>query len=538
MVQPVTDYAQGTVDIKFNGSTANVNVPDTVTNVIYNIDGAKVAIVSTTTDKEYTYRVHGVSDNGSLTITGSYKLVLQLDGVALTNNSSGAAIDVQCGKNIDVVIADGTVNTLCDSYFGSQKAALYFKGHPEFKGGGTLNVTGRLGHAISAKEEMQLKPSLGIINILGAVKDGFHCGRDVNSAEHNFFEMKGGTINITNVMGDGIDCGDYGSLRIFGGSLSINVGNDATGLKADSVITVSEGSINISVNGNDSEAIRSRYAVNIDGGKTSIVVNGDGSKGIKGKCLTDTDTDATVRNGGYLNINGGTIDILAIGGNLIDKALKDTTKCMAISVDANLKQTGGDVCLTANGPEARTHNVKGAETHSGGTFVVRQAPWQFNAADYRYDMTLYAVISDNGQMLGTYDNVAVGAFIGDDCAGIAQPIGNILQLRVYSNDTAAQTVTFRFYNYDKQQEYALTTHETVTFQEAAAPWLPDTPLVLSTAIKGDVNADGTVDVADISSVIDCMAGKTNVDSKKADVNADQIVDVADIAAIIDIMAGK
>ena len=57
--------------------------------------------------------------------------------------------------------------------------------------------------------------------------------------------------------------------------------------------------------------------------------------------------------------------------------------------------------------------------------------------------------------------------------------------------------------------------------------------------KGDVNGDQTVDVADISTVIDAMAGKgTDGQKAAADVNGDKTVDVADIALVIDIMAGK
>ena len=61
------------------------------------------------------------------------------------------------------------------------------------------------------------------------------------------------------------------------------------------------------------------------------------------------------------------------------------------------------------------------------------------------------------------------------------------------------------------------------------------------AIKGDVNGDGTVDVADIGAVIDVMAGGsgiTNTLQQAADVNGDGAVDVADIGAIIDIMAAN
>ena len=53
-------------------------------------------------------------------------------------------------------------------------------------------------------------------------------------------------------------------------------------------------------------------------------------------------------------------------------------------------------------------------------------------------------------------------------------------------------------------------------------------------LEGDVNEDGTVDVADISAIISVMAGAATYDS--ADVNDDGTVDVADISAVITIMA--
>jgi hypothetical protein len=59
-----------------------------------------------------------------------------------------------------------------------------------------------------------------------------------------------------------------------------------------------------------------------------------------------------------------------------------------------------------------------------------------------------------------------------------------------------------------------------------------------TVLPGDVNNDGTVDVADIASVIDYMAGNDSTNKNKTDVNGDGTVDVADIATIIYIMAVK
>ena len=58
----------------------------------------------------------------------------------------------------------------------------------------------------------------------------------------------------------------------------------------------------------------------------------------------------------------------------------------------------------------------------------------------------------------------------------------------------------------------------------------DTP-----GVKGDVNGDDTVDVADISAIISVMAG--TADYSAADVNGDGTVDVADISSVISIMAG-
>ena len=62
---------------------------------------------------------------------------------------------------------------------------------------------------------------------------------------------------------------------------------------------------------------------------------------------------------------------------------------------------------------------------------------------------------------------------------------------------------------------------------------------MGTAMNGNVNRDGAVDVADISSVISVMAGGAAETIKDhADVNGDGVVDVADISTVISIMASK
>ncbi len=57
-------------------------------------------------------------------------------------------------------------------------------------------------------------------------------------------------------------------------------------------------------------------------------------------------------------------------------------------------------------------------------------------------------------------------------------------------------------------------------------------------IKGDVNSDGYVDVADVATIISFMAETIEtITLEKADVNGDGSVDVADISTILTLMAG-
>ena len=144
-----------TIKVVFNQNTATVTIPATA-QVTAETKGAYVTLTSTTKTEEYIYVVSGTTENGGLTLIGDYKLTLCLKGVSI-ESQDGAAIDVECGKRIKVVLADGTKNSLTDQIAGGQKGAFYFKGHPEFEGLGTLNITGRTKHGIAAKEYLQIK---------------------------------------------------------------------------------------------------------------------------------------------------------------------------------------------------------------------------------------------------------------------------------------------------------------------------------------------------------------------------------------------
>ena len=372
---PALAAEDNVIDIVYSGNTAVVTIPATAA-VTSSVNGAYVTLTSTTTADEYIYRLSGTTTAGGLTIKGSYKLTLQLAGVNITSQQ-GAAIDVECGKRIAVQLMEGTTNVLSDYADGSQKAALYFGGHPEFEGGGTLYVTGNAKHAIFAKEYLQIKKSTGTINVLGAVSDGVHCGNGKVNNEHRYFQMDGGVLNINNVKGDGIDSDDYGILDIRGGDINVNVTeSNAVGLKCDSILYMTGGNVNINVTGNDSEGIRACYDALFKGGKVYVNVAGDGSKAVKGK----NRSNGTVKDGGQLHFDGTDFTLYVHGNDILAEDGTVDTNCRAISADASFSYHSGQVDIYAYGAieDACNEDVQ-AHTREelNRIFNIHRAPWNF-----------------------------------------------------------------------------------------------------------------------------------------------------------------
>ncbi len=323
-----------TVTIVYNGSSATVKKPSFVTGVSSTINGANVVITSDNVTEEIKYIVSGTSSNGSLTINGSYKLSLELAGLDLTS-ATGAALDIECGKRINLILADGKTNSLSDAASGSQKACFYCKGHLEVSGAGTLNVSGNKSHAISTKEYMQMKKTAGTINIVKAANDALHVGQ--------YFQMNGGKISITSTtVGDGIqaestsDAKDEnnGQIIIKGGTLDITMANqDTKAIKADTDITISGGSFTINAEGNGSRGIQTdgNMTIGEEENATSILINATG-----GKCT-------------------------------LAECAQDPHNCMGIKVDGNLTINKGKVSVYNTGKKSKGIKVGGTYTANGGT---------------------------------------------------------------------------------------------------------------------------------------------------------------------------
>ena len=128
-----------TLYILYEGQVAKVS-PENVKGISTEIVGAAVNLTNTNTDREMCFVLSGESEEGSFTYNGEYKACIRLAGVSL-KSTTGAALDIKCGKRIALELFEGTENYLedCADSLG-QKAALYCKGHLEVSKGERIHV--------------------------------------------------------------------------------------------------------------------------------------------------------------------------------------------------------------------------------------------------------------------------------------------------------------------------------------------------------------------------------------------------------------
>lgn len=316
------------VYIVYDGSNATVTVPQSLASYLtVTQSGAHVSIVqSDKVTQEITYHLSGTSTDGGFYTEGSTKATLELNNLTLTNKSatySGAAIHVQNGKRIKVKPLNGTTNTLVDAASGSQKGALYVKGHIEFAQSGTINVTGNVKHAIKAGEYISVKNTT--INVLAAVGDGINC--------EQYFLMKSGTITITGAQDDGIQCDiedtttgstgettdhegeDSGNMYFAGGTIRVNC--EYKGIKCEGNMRIDDGDIQVVSNGTASSNGNHGWG----GSSTTSSPEGIEAKGtitINGGIVSSQSADDAINAGSDFTINGGLAFAYSTGNDGLD----------------------------------------------------------------------------------------------------------------------------------------------------------------------------------------------------------------------------
>ena len=173
-----------------------------------------------------------------------------------------------------------------------------------------------------------------------------------------------------------------------------------------------------------------------------------------------------------------------------------------------------------------------------------ESGWTVSPFDYQYDMTVYAQLKIDDAVVSDYSNYEVAAFVGDECRGVAEiqtkENSTWLYIRVRSASASGEKISFKLF--DKTEDKIKRIAETVDFQSQGLEGMPSSPFDLTSAkyTPGDVNDDGSINIADVTSILSIMAGNQS-DSlirEAADVNDDGAINVADVTSVLSIMAGN
>lgn len=321
------------IDYRQDGASVSVSA-DVAPKLKITVRGAHVAVLADPSlTEEVTYVLSGASKAGSFWMDGEYKSTLVLNSLELTNPDS-AAVCIENGKRINVVLAEGTLNFLTDAPGGPQKACFFINGHAEFTGAGNLYLAGRTKHAYASDEYTQLKAGLGQVVVSEAAGDGLHI--------EQYFQMDGGKISVIGTKGDCIDVSVTkdpldefnGQAFLNGGELELHVtANDVKGLKTDSALTFSGGTVYAEVSGLGTKG----FSVGTD------------------LLIQQPTATPTVLN---MDVKGTTY----MPG---DPELE--SKCRGMKIKGNYTFDGGSISMNVTGKKAKGISCDGTYTYKSGT---------------------------------------------------------------------------------------------------------------------------------------------------------------------------
>lgn len=309
-------------------------------------DGASVSDNTLTISKGGVYTLSGKNSDASIVVSTDDKVKLKLNGVNIT--SSGApVIYVENADKLYIDTEDGTDNSLVST--AADTAAIRSKDNLKIKGGGTLNIT--------------------------SADNGIKCSDNL--------KIEGGNINI-DAKADGINVND--TFEMTDGNLKITAVGD--GIDSSSIANISGGTIDITTNGTPTETSQTEQSSDEQNrpktpfGESSSVEFETSSKGIKADWMIKL-------SGGKINVNSAdhaihcTSDIETDGANLTlaSQYKKGISAHGRITIDGT--DTSIDVTKSTEGIEGKTKltinngNIKINSTDDGlnaGTSTETQPP--------------------------------------------------------------------------------------------------------------------------------------------------------------------
>ncbi|MCE5348223.1 MAG: carbohydrate-binding domain-containing protein [Bacteroidales bacterium] len=336
------------IEILLNGTSITEN-SDAVT-----VDGSKVTIISAGT-----YSLKGSLTDGQVIVNskeeGSVRLIL--NGVNIKCSSSAPIYVKNAGKvllvlpdNTENFITDGTSYTVDDE--GEPNAAVFSKSYLSFYGKGSLTVKANYLDGITGKDGLVIKS--GTINVTSA-DDGIR-GKD-------YLIIRNGNITVTS-KGDGLksDNEDETSLGyITVDSAVVNINSTCDGINAQTDLTLTDGSFNITTGGGAGSAGTTTTTAGFGdpggGGSTGGYSGTISKKALKAK------NNLTIRKGTFdINAADDAIhsnNIVAINGGLFSVATGDD----AVHAETSVTIDGGmlDITKCYEGIESATITIKSGD---------------------------------------------------------------------------------------------------------------------------------------------------------------------------------
>ena len=300
-----TTFAQ-TITITFSTSgSATISGDDAG---IVTVNGNDV-VATNTSEKIIKYVLTGTTSDGFFKLYSTKKQAIVLNGVNITN-PDGAAINNQSKKRTFIVLNDGTKNYLTDgtNYKDAtdsedMKACFFSEGQLVFSGSGYLEVDANCKAGIRSDDYVRTMPKTNIY-VDASSGNGIR-GNDA-------VIVTGGVINIniTGTADKGISTD--GEVKIDGGRTTILTSGGyeydsddkdytaCSGVKADSLITINGGELNIKSTGTGGKGINSDDKININDGVIRIITTGKRQKDSKGSV-----SPKGIKADGDITINGG-----------------------------------------------------------------------------------------------------------------------------------------------------------------------------------------------------------------------------------------
>ena len=389
------------------------------------------------------YVLTGETNDGFFKLYSSKKQAIVLNGVSITN-PDGAAINNQSKKRTFIVLNDGTKNYLTDGTNYSDatdnedmKACFFSEGQLVFSGSGYLEVDANCKAGIRSDDYVRTMPKSNIF-VDASSGNGIR-GNDA-------VIVTGGVINVnvTGTADKGISTD--GEIRIDGGRTTILTSGGyeydeddkdytaCSGLKADSVVTINGGELNIMSTGTGGKGINCDDKININDGVIRIITTGKRQKDSKGSVSPKgikADGNITVKGGqtqvrlegtgdgtegieskGEIHIEAGTVesysydDAINSAGNLyIDGGYVYARSYNNDGIDANknLYINGGVVIAEGAGqPECGLDAAEQYKAYiNGGTVIAVGGGLQ--AIDSSSKQASIAVSAQMGTTVGVLD---------------------------------------------------------------------------------------------------------------------------------------